>query len=57
MFRVINCHDDQMLFHNDSDKINHWNLRNVVDFNCEKCKIMRITKKQLSAVYKQSAFK
>ena len=47
MFRVINCYDDQMLFQNDLDKLYHWSQRNLMDFNSKKCKIMRITKKQV----------
>ena len=47
MFRVINCDDDQMLFQNDLDKLYHWSQRNLMDFNSKKCKIMRITKKQV----------
>ena len=47
MFRVINCDGDQMLFQNDLDKLYHWSQCNLMDFNSKKCKIMRITKKQV----------
>ena len=47
MFRVINCDDDQTLFQNDLDKLYHWSQCNLMDFNSKKCKIMRITKKQV----------
>ena len=46
MFRVVNCDDDQMLLQNDLDKLYHWSLCNLMDFNSKKSKIMRITKKQ-----------
>ena len=47
MFRVINCDDDQTLFQNDLDKLYHWSLRNLMDFNSKKCKIRRISKKEV----------
>ena len=47
MFRVINCDDDEMLLQNDLDKLYHWSLCNLIDFNSKKSKIMRITKKQV----------
>ena len=49
MFRVIhvNCDDDQILFQNDLDKLYNWSQRNLMDFNSKRCKIMRITKKQV----------
>ena len=47
MFRVINCDDDQMLFQSDLDKLYYWSLGNLMDFNSKKCKIKRITKKQV----------
>ena len=45
--RVINCDDDQMLFQNDLNKLYHWSQRNLMDCNSKKCKITRITKKQV----------
>ena len=47
MFRVINFDDVQMLFQNDLDKLYSWSRRNLMDFNSKKCKIIRITKKQV----------
>ena len=44
---LLNCDDDQMLFQNDLDKLYHWSQRNLMDFTSKKCKIMRITKKQV----------
>ena len=36
-----------MLFQNDFDKLCNWKKHNLMDFNSKKCKIMRITEKQL----------
>ena len=36
-----------MLFQNDLDKLYNWGQRNLMDFNSKKCKIMKITKKQV----------
>ena len=47
MFRIINCDDDQTIFQNDLDKLYQWSLCNLMNFNSKKCKIMRITKKQV----------
>ena len=47
MFRVIDCDDDLIYFQEDLYKLHHWSQRNQMDFNTKKCKIMRITKKQV----------
>ena len=44
--RIINSASDQIMFQEDLDNLHRWSLRNVMDFNVKKCKIMRITKKK-----------
>ena len=44
--RVINSASDQNMFQEDLDNLHRWSLRNFMDFNIRKCKIMRITKKK-----------
>ena len=44
--RIINSASDQSMFQEDLDNLHRWSLRNVIDFNVRKCKIMRITKKK-----------
>ena len=44
--RIINSASDQIMFQEDLDNLHRWSLRNVMDFNVRKCKIMRITKKK-----------
>ena len=47
MFRVIDCDEDLIYFQEDLDKFHQWSQRNQMDFNTKKCKIMRITRKQV----------
>ena len=47
MFRVIDCDEDLIYFQEDLDKLHQWSQRNQMDFNTKKCKIMRITRKQV----------
>ena len=47
MFRVIDCGEDLIYFQEDLDKLHQWSQRNQMDFNTKKCKIMRITRKQV----------
>ena len=44
--RIINSASDQNMFQEDLDNLHRWSLRNFMDFNVKKCKIMRITKKK-----------
>ena len=44
--RIINSASDQNMFQEDLDYLHRWSLRNFMDFNVRKCKIMRITKKK-----------
>ena len=45
-FRIIHSASDQNMFQEDLDNLHQWSLRNFMDFNVKKCKIMRITKKK-----------
>ena len=44
--RIINSASDQNMFQEDLDNLHRWSLRNFMDFNVRKCKIMRIRKKK-----------
>ena len=44
--RIIDDASDQLCFQQDLDNLHQWSIRNALDFNVKKCKIMRITKKQ-----------
>ena len=43
--RVVDDASDQLRFQRDLD-LHQWSIRNVMDFNVKKCKVMRITKKR-----------
>ena len=47
MFRVTDCDEDLIYFQEDLDKLHQWSQRNQINFNTKKCKIMRITRKQV----------
>ena len=47
MFKVIDGDEDLIYFQEDLYKLHHWSQRNQMDFNTKKCKIMRITRKQV----------
>ena len=49
-FRIIDSASDQNMFQEDLDNLHQWSLRNFMDFNVKKCKIMRITKKKQSFI-------
>ena len=43
---MISCPNDQLMFQEDLDRLCTWSERNRMDFNVEKCKLMRITMKK-----------
>ena len=47
MFRVLDCDEDLIYFQEDLDKLHQWGQCNQMDFNTKKCKIVRITGKQV----------
>ena len=44
--RIIDSVSDQTLFQEDLNNLHQWSSCNFMDFNVNKCKIMRITKKK-----------
>ena len=43
--RIIDTAGDLELFQQDLDSLHQWSVRNFMNFNVKKCKIMKITKK------------
>ena len=43
--RIIDTAGDLELFQQDLDSLHQWSVRNFMNFNVKKCKIMEITKK------------
>ena len=43
--RIIDTAGDLELFQQDLDSLHQWSVRNFMNFNAKKCKIMKITKK------------
>ena len=43
--RIIDTAGDLELFQQDLDSLHQWSVRNFMNFNIKKCKIMKITKK------------
>ena len=43
--RIVDTAGDLKLFQQDLDRMHEWSVRNFMNFNVKKCKIMKITKK------------
>ena len=48
--RIVNSASDQNMFQEDLDNLHRWSLRNFMDFNVRRCKIIRITKKKQPSI-------
>ena len=53
-FRVMSCPDDQLMFQGDLDKRCTWSQQNRMEFNVQKCKLMRITRKRQPLIFNLS---